>query len=69
MSPDKPFADQHSSNPQSWNLYEYGRNNPIKNIDLNGYKVIQAFVNEAVAKMAAMHGHGTFYLDFAGIQG
>ncbi len=28
-SPDKPFADQHVENPQTWNLYAYGRNNPL----------------------------------------
>ena len=69
LSPDKPFADQHASNPQSWNLYEYGRNNPLRNVDPNGFKVLAAYVAEAVAKMNAMQGHGTFYLDFAGIQG
>jgi len=68
MSPDKPFADQHPSNPQSWNLYEYGRNNPLRNIDPNGYKVLQAVVAEAVSKINSLPG-GTLYLDFAGIQG
>jgi len=36
MSPDLPFADQQPSNPQSWNLYGYGRNNPLGGIDPNG---------------------------------
>lgn len=62
------FADQHTANPQSWNLYAYGRNNPLRNVDSNGFKVLQAVVAEAAAKMNAMHG-GTFYMDFAGIQG
>jgi RHS repeat-associated protein len=35
-SPDLPFADQHQSNPQSWNLYPYVRNSPCNNIDPNG---------------------------------
>lgn len=35
-SPDKPFADQHQTNPQSWNLYSYVRNNPCSNVDVNG---------------------------------
>ena len=26
-SPDAPFNDQHLEDPQSWNLYAYGRNN------------------------------------------
>jgi len=68
LSPDKPFADQHTSNPQSWNLYAYGRNNPLKNVDLNGFKVLQAVLAEAVSKINALPG-GNLYLDFAGIQG
>jgi RHS repeat-associated protein len=35
-SPDKPFADQHPENPQSWNLYAYVRNNPLSMVDPNG---------------------------------
>ncbi|MGO4881090.1 MAG: RHS repeat-associated core domain-containing protein, partial [Bryobacteraceae bacterium] len=35
-SPDEPFADQHPEDPQSWNLYGYVRNNPLKNTDPNG---------------------------------
>jgi len=34
--PDEPFADQHPEDPQSWNLYAYVRNNPMKNTDPNG---------------------------------
>jgi len=68
LSPDKPFADQHTNNPQSWNLYEYGRNNPLRNVDLNGFKVLQAVLAEAVSKINTLPG-GTLYLDFAGIQG
>jgi hypothetical protein len=36
LSPDKPFADQHAQNPQSWNLYAYARNNPLTIFDPNG---------------------------------
>lgn len=36
LSPDKPFADQHAQNPQSWNLYAYARNNPLIIFDPNG---------------------------------
>ena len=32
-SPDAPFADQRSVDPQSWNLYAYGRNNPLRFVD------------------------------------
>lgn len=36
-SPDKPFADQHFENPQTWNLYSYGRNNPLRFVDDDGH--------------------------------
>lgn len=36
MRPDEPFADQDTSDPQSWNLYSYVRNNPLNNIDPTG---------------------------------
>ena len=35
-SPDSPFADQHAEDPQSWNLYGYVRNNPLRFIDPTG---------------------------------
>jgi RHS repeat-associated protein len=35
-SADRPFADQHPEDPQSWNLYAYVRSNPLKNTDPNG---------------------------------
>ena len=35
-SPDKPFADQDPLDPQSWNLYSYTRNNPLKYVDRHG---------------------------------
>lgn len=33
---DAPFADQHPSNPQSWNLYSYVRNGPLRYVDPDG---------------------------------
>jgi RHS repeat-associated protein len=36
MTPDEPFVDQHTGNPQSWNLYAYARNNPVTFTDLDG---------------------------------
>jgi RHS repeat-associated protein len=37
MSPDVPLLDQHVGDPQSWNLYAYGRNNPLRYKDPNGH--------------------------------
>jgi RHS repeat-associated protein len=36
MSPEAPFADQKPEDPQSWNLYGYVRNNPLRFIDPTG---------------------------------
>ena len=41
-TPDKPFADQHPEDPQSWNLYTYGRNNPLRFVDLEGGAVFES---------------------------
>ena len=38
MSSDAPFNDQDAEDPQSWNLYAYGRNNPLTHIDLQGQR-------------------------------
>ena len=35
-SADDPFNDQDTSDPQSWNLYGYVRNNPLTSIDPTG---------------------------------
>ena len=35
-SPDESFADQEEDDPQSWNLYTYVRNNPLRFIDSTG---------------------------------
>jgi RHS repeat-associated protein len=46
-SPDEPFADQNFSYPQSWNLYAYGRNNPLRFFDLDGHKCVQTSNGQA----------------------
>ena len=38
-SPDAPFADQEAEDPQSWNLFAYGRNNPLRFTDPTGRTV------------------------------
>jgi len=38
-SADAPFADQHVEDPQSWNLYGYVRNNPLRFIDPTGQAI------------------------------
>lgn len=35
-SPDRPLIDQFLDHPQSWNLYAYGRNNPLRYVDRTG---------------------------------
>jgi len=39
-SPDGPFNDQDPSDPQSWNLYAYTRNNPLIFVDPNGRECV-----------------------------
>jgi RHS repeat-associated protein len=40
LSPDDPFADQDTNDPQSWNLYSYVRNNPLSNVDPDGHDCV-----------------------------
>jgi RHS repeat-associated protein len=40
--PDKPFVDQDDFEPQSWNLYVYTRNNPLRYIDEFGEEIVYA---------------------------
>lgn len=44
LSPD-PARDQHFEETQSWNIYSYVQNNPIKNIDTNGMLLQDAMFN------------------------
>jgi RHS repeat-associated protein len=40
QSPDEPFMDQWSDDPQSWNLYGYVRNSPLIYVDPSGGKCV-----------------------------
>lgn len=48
-SPDAPFADQHINSPQTWNLYIYGRDNPLRYVDENGQASVEYLRRKAVA--------------------
>ncbi len=75
MSPDKPLMDQHRIDPQSWNLYAYGRNNPLRYVDPGGEAVELlgntdeerrknlAFLQNAVGNKAAA---GRLYINAVG---
>ena len=41
VTPDEPFADQHTAYPQSWNLYVYAHNNPASNMDRDGRSCVK----------------------------
>lgn len=51
--PDEPFADQRSIDPQSWNLYTYAANNPLKYIDRTGKAIELAGDDEQRNKQLA----------------
>ncbi len=73
MSPDKPGADQHTTDPQSWNLYIYGTNNPLGGVDPNGHWwIFTSSVTRAERKIDAIAAKGThqsFFIDMCGIPG
>lgn len=68
-SPDRPFADQHPADPQSWNLYSYVRNNPLRLVDDDGMKVNEAAVARAQEQIKATvaSGGSTMTFVFLGI--
>lgn len=53
-SADAPFADQHPADPQSWSLYGYVRNNPLRRVDPTGAggKEIAAGMRDGVTNFA-----------------
>jgi RHS repeat-associated protein len=58
ISPDRPFADQHPANPQSWNLYAYTLNNPLNNVDTNGLENLPAVVAKQMLQKYAPEAAG-----------
>jgi RHS repeat-associated protein len=44
-TPDEPFADQDESDPQTWNLFTYARNNPIHYTDPTGRGILDRIKN------------------------
>lgn len=73
MSPDKPFADQHVANPQSWNLYSYTLNNPLRFVDQDGQIVVETrdttyySVSGATASEAMANANTHFSGEFGGM--
>jgi RHS repeat-associated protein len=57
-SPDAPLADQSSDDPQSWNLYTYVRNNPLRSTDPDGRKM-DGDLLEKLRNAAAGYGFQT----------
>lgn len=47
-SADTPFVDQHTTDPQSWNLYTYVRNNPLAHVDPDGNELVRVVARGAV---------------------
>lgn len=61
-SADTPFVDQRATDPQSWNMYAYVRNNPLKYRDPNGQICIWGFgntCNETTPASTAAQGAAT----------
>jgi len=54
-SSDQTFADQRREDPQSWNLYAYVGNNPLRFVDINGKwktEIHNAIINGAFAGLS-----------------
>jgi RHS repeat-associated protein len=66
-SPDRPFADQHVANTQSWNLYSYTRNNPLSFVDENGFEVRPAEFAAAQKQIGSLQAGDRYTIAFMGV--
>ena len=61
-SPDTPLVFAKPENPQSWNLYSYARNNPLKYVDPDGHDDVAAAGcggdSECLRKLVDARGRG-----------
>jgi RHS repeat-associated protein len=65
LGPDQPMIDQGPADPQSWNLYSYVRNNPLKYIDPTGRDCIYSGSFDSKGTVSVQRGNcsrngGTF---------
>jgi RHS repeat-associated protein len=58
-SPDAPFADQRPEDGQSWNMYAYVRNNPLRYVDPSGNCTVDAETGNSVDEQ----GNACFEVD------
>ena len=68
-SADEPFADQHPEDPQSWNLYSYTRNNPLKFVDDTGAAVIYADEKLRIISDAGRQESPSYNANLSGFEG
>ena len=64
-TPDQPLADQYPEDPQSWNMYGYVRNNPLKNTDPNGRDCLQGLSSCGSYILGGMKAVGNLVPDTA----
>lgn len=60
-SPDNFLNDTETSDPMSWNLYVYVRNNPLKYVDPTGEQILINFEDEDGNKQTVQYLNGKLY--------